>query len=171
MKTVSNLNNRKILDNGAIVVTSNLMLDLIADKKTTQNICVEKDTDIQKCNSLARFNGWELIKDEIPYIEPDFGWIFPEQYKKVDILDYIRSLSRGNDTERIEYEIRLYQDTNSLDLLRFVNYLVTTMRANGVVWGVGRGSSVSSYLLYLLGLHKINSLTYELDPHEFFKKI
>jgi DNA polymerase III alpha subunit len=43
------------------------------------------------------------------------------------------------------------------------------MHQNNVVWGVGRGSSVASYVLYLLGVHKIDSLKYNLDIHEFLK--
>jgi len=34
---------------------------------------------------------------------------------------------------------------------------------------VGRGSSVASYCLYLLGVHKINSLKFDLDIKEFLK--
>jgi DNA polymerase III alpha subunit len=43
------------------------------------------------------------------------------------------------------------------------------MRDNNIVWGVGRGSSVSSYVLYLLGVHRVNSLYYDLDIHEFLR--
>jgi DNA polymerase III alpha subunit len=38
-----------------------------------------------------------------------------------------------------------------------------------VLWGVGRGSSVASYCLYILGVHKVDSIKYELDIHEFLK--
>lgn len=63
----------------------------------------------------------------------------------------------------------MYQDRDAFDLLRYLKYLVDTMRANNVVWGVGRGSSVASFVLYLIGVHKINSLSYDLDPTEFLK--
>jgi DNA polymerase III alpha subunit len=43
------------------------------------------------------------------------------------------------------------------------------MRENDIVWGVGRGSSVASYTLYLIGVHKIDSIKYELDINEFLK--
>ena len=43
------------------------------------------------------------------------------------------------------------------------------VRANQVLWGLGRGSSVSSYVLYLLGVHRINSLYYDLPIEEFLK--
>jgi len=55
------------------------------------------------------------------------------------------------------------------DLLRYLKYLVDTMNHNQVIWGVGRGSSVSSYVLYLLGVHRINSMYYDLDVGEFLR--
>jgi len=43
------------------------------------------------------------------------------------------------------------------------------LRKNNIVWGVGRGSSVASYVLFLLGVHKIDSMYYELSVDEFLK--
>jgi len=38
-----------------------------------------------------------------------------------------------------------------------------------MIWGVGRGSSVASYVLYLLDVHRIDSMFYDLDPSEFLR--
>jgi DNA polymerase III alpha subunit len=43
------------------------------------------------------------------------------------------------------------------------------MRKNNILWGVGRGSSVASFVLYLIGIHRINSLFYNLPIEEFLK--
>ena len=56
-----------------------------------------------------------------------------------------------------------------IELLHFMKYLVDTLRKNNVVWGVGRGSSVASYILYLIGVHKVDSIKYNLDINEFLK--
>ena len=48
-------------------------------------------------------------------------------------------------------------------------YIIETMRKHELVWGVGRGSSVASYVLYLLGVRKVDSLKYNLDIKEFLK--
>jgi DNA polymerase III alpha subunit len=37
------------------------------------------------------------------------------------------------------------------------------------VWGVGRGSSVASYVLFLIGVHRIDSMKYNLDYKEFLR--
>ena len=97
-------------------------------------------------------------------------WFMPEQYKTMDIAKEVLVLCKDDaELQRAGEELLLYQERNLFDLLRYLRYLVDTMRDNGIVWGVGRGSSVSSFVLYLLGVHKINSLYYDLDPSEFLK--
>jgi DNA polymerase III alpha subunit len=63
----------------------------------------------------------------------------------------------------------MFQERNLFDLLRYLKYLVDTLRANNMIWGVGRGSSVASYVLYLLGVHRIDSMFYDLDAREFLR--
>jgi DNA polymerase III alpha subunit len=94
----------------------------------------------------------------------------PEQYKQLDIAQFIlEQCSNDEELQRAGMELLLFQERDMFDLLRYLKYLVDTMRENNVVWGVGRGSSVSSFVLYLIGIHKINSLYYDLDIEEFLK--
>jgi DNA polymerase III alpha subunit len=98
------------------------------------------------------------------------NWHMPVEYKELDIAEYILSLCREDyELQRVGHELLLYQERNLFDLLRYLKYLVDTLRKNNVVWGVGRGSSVASYVLFLLGVHKIDSLYYNLDIEEFLK--
>jgi len=57
-----------------------------------------------------------------------------------------------------------------LNILKFIIFLIDKMRENKIVWGVGRGSSVASFVLYLIGLNKINPMRYNIDYTEFFRK-
>jgi DNA polymerase III alpha subunit len=70
---------------------------------------------------------------------------------------------------RVAEELALYRERKMEPMLRFMIHLVNVMRENEIVWGVGRGSSVSSFLLYLAGLHSINSVKYNLDIKEFIR--
>ena len=98
------------------------------------------------------------------------NWHMPQEYKDLDIAEYILSLCKEDyELQHVGQELLLYQERNLFDLLRYLKYLVDTLRKNNVVWGVGRGSSVASYVLFLLGVHKINSLYYNLDIDEFLK--
>ena len=71
--------------------------------------------------------------------------------------------------DRVSQELDLYIKHGMLDILYVMKYIVDTLRANNIVWGVGRGSSVASYVLYLIGVHKIDSIKYNLPITEFFK--
>lgn len=98
------------------------------------------------------------------------NWRMPQEYKELDIAEYILGLcQQEHELQRVGQELLLYQEREAFDLLRYMKYLVDTLRKNNVVWGVGRGSSVASYVLFLLGVHKIDSLYYNLDIDEFLK--
>ena len=97
-------------------------------------------------------------------------WYMPEKYKQLDIAEHVLSLcSTDAELQRCGQELMLFQERNLFDLLRYLVYLVDVMRENRLIWGVGRGSSVASYVLYKLGVHRINSLYYELNPAEFLR--
>lgn len=98
------------------------------------------------------------------------NWYMPEEYKNFDIAKYVLDLCvEDYELQRVGDELIKFQERGMFPLLCYCKYLVDTMRKNNIVWGVGRGSSVSSYVLYLIGIHRINSLHYGLDIDEFLK--
>lgn len=98
------------------------------------------------------------------------NWHMPAEYKTMDIAKWLLDQCREPaELQRVGQELLLYQERDLFPLLQYLKYLVDTLRANSIVWGVGRGSSVASYVLYLLGVHKINSIQYELEIEEFLK--
>lgn len=97
-------------------------------------------------------------------------WFMPLEYKQLDIAAHVIALCDTQaQLQRVAQELLMYQERDLFDLLRYLKYLVDIMRTNGVIWGVGRGSSVASYVLYLLGVHRIDSMYYDLDPAEFLR--
>lgn len=97
-------------------------------------------------------------------------WFMPEDYQTLDIAEFLLgTCNNDQELQRVAQELFMYQERDLFVLLRYMKYLVDVMRENNIVWGVGRGSSVSSFVLYKLGVHKINSLYYDLDPTEFLK--
>jgi DNA polymerase III alpha subunit len=98
------------------------------------------------------------------------NWYMPIEYKELDIAQHILNLCKTEpELQRVGAELLLYQERDLFNLLRYLKYFVDTMRKNNVVWGLGRGSSTASYILYLLGVHKVNSLYYDLPIEEFLK--
>ena len=103
-------------------------------------------------------------------IKNQSNWYMPDSYKKMDIARYVLDQCKTDaELQRVGQELLMYQDRNLFDLLRFMKYFVDQMRQNNVVWGVGRGSSTASYVLFLLGVHRIDSLFYDLSIDEFLK--
>ena len=98
------------------------------------------------------------------------NWFMPKQYKDLDIEKYIKEICPKENMERAELELREYKKRNLLVLLKQMKYIVDTLRQNNIVWGVGRGSSVSSYVLYLIGVHRVDSVKYNIPLNEFFKE-
>jgi DNA polymerase III alpha subunit len=98
------------------------------------------------------------------------NWYMPQDYKQLDIAEYVLGLCDSDvELQRCGQELMLFQERNLFDLLRYLKYLVDVMTENRLIWGVGRGSSVASFVLYKLKVHRINSLYYELDPAEFLR--
>ena len=98
------------------------------------------------------------------------NWHMPPEYKTLDIASHILQLCATEaELQRCGQELLLYQERDLFDLLRYMKYLVDVMTSNQIIWGVGRGSSVASYVLFKLGVHRIDSLYYNLDMQEFLR--
>lgn len=97
-------------------------------------------------------------------------WFMPENYKQFDIAQHLLDLCKDDQQrQRVGQELLIYCDRNLFDLLKFLYYFVDVLKKNNIVWGVGRGSSVASYVLFLLEVHSVDSLYYDLDIHEFLR--
>jgi DNA polymerase III alpha subunit len=97
------------------------------------------------------------------------NWFIPRAYQEMDIEIFLLENSPESNHPRIIQEIDLYKKHNMILMLKTMKYVVDTLRTNNVVWGVGRGSSVASYVLHIIGVHKIDSVKYNLPIEEFFK--
>lgn len=97
-------------------------------------------------------------------------WDIPAKYKEIDVKEYLLDKClTDEEIERVELEFAMFEERGLIPLLQFLLFIVDYMRDNDIVWGVGRGSSVASYSLYLMGVHKVNSLRYDLPIEEFLK--
>ncbi len=97
-------------------------------------------------------------------------WHMPAKYREFDIAKWLlEQCKHEEEIQRVGKELLLYQKRGQFQLLQYMKYLVDLMREHNIVWGVGRGSSVSSFVLFLIGIHRINSIYYGLDVEEFLK--
>lgn len=143
----------------------NLLVDPTVDLETAATI-------LENVPAFIRYD--QMAADSISKEDFDHRnqttWFMPESYKTLDIAEHVIGLCETPaELQRVGQELLLFQERNLFDLLRYLKYLVDLMKHNQLIWGVGRGSSVASYVLYLLGVHKINSMYYDLDPAEFLR--
>jgi DNA polymerase III alpha subunit len=97
-------------------------------------------------------------------------WFIPQEYQDIDIeLFCLEQCKTEEEFARVAQELELYHKHKMIPVLKTMKYIVDTLRTNNIVWGVGRGSSVSSYVLFLIGIHKIDSIKYNIPIEEFFK--
>jgi len=109
-------------------------------------------------------------------------WNIPDNYKNLAVRKYVllcleRELAGGNFTatqvndriERVNLELHLWESHGLNELLSVLIYIIDELEDNGVVWGTGRGSSCCCYILYLIGLHDVDSVRYGLHLSEFFR--
>lgn len=123
-------------------------------------------------NTKVSFEVYQPIDSDLSQFDDNSQakWFMPEEYKNFDIAKYVLELCVSDEElQRVGQELLLFQERGMFPLLCYCKYLVDTMRKHNIVWGVGRGSSVSSYVLFLIGVHKINSIYYDLSIDEFLK--
>lgn len=137
---------------------------------------IDPTDDIKKLEQISELSLKYINPESYNISVEDFDsecqqhWFMPEEYKSLDIAKWVLDQCQ-NDQEmtRAGEELVEFQERNMMPLLQWLKYLVDTCRANNIVWGVGRGSSVSSFVLFLIGVHKIDPIKYDLDWREFLR--
>jgi len=141
------------------------LVDHTVDLETAALI-LERVPDFIRYDAAARAN---LTQEQWDH-RCQNRWYMPQSYLELDIAAHVLGLCQTDaQLQRVGQELLMYQERDLFDLLRYLKYLVDRMSENNMIWGVGRGSSVASYVLYLLGVHRIDSLYYDLDPAEFLR--
>jgi hypothetical protein len=167
---------------GEIILDQDDICDLMMqDRDVTKidRVVVDPEIDLERMishiqdpGSLLTWTYPEQRDISVPEFdrEKQHRWFMPETYQNIDIAQHILGLCTTQEQlQRVGQELLMFQEHELFNLLKYLRYLVDVMHDNQVIWGVGRGSSVASYVLYLLGVHRIDSMFYDLDPREFLR--
>lgn len=168
----------KINDYGDCVYSEDAVIELLYQNPTldlskiftdvTQyNSALEElDIDLPKLPALETKTEDLQLFDKNNYEQ----WYMPKKYENINVLQWLLDRCQTDAEKlRVQEEYSRYKEKNFIKVLQFLIYFVDTLRANNIVWGVGRGSSVSSFCLFLIGVHKINPMLYNLDYTEFLR--
>lgn len=171
------LNGRNLWYDGTVEITPEKVTDAILSGADVSTISVSEMTDeIKSYNQLTGSN--ISVKDELDFSKFDFSWNIPQKYKELSIDTYVSEVlsekiphdeTRNERIERLLLEIQWFKDNNLIELLQTLIYIIDTFKKKKVVWGVGRGSSCASYLLYLIGIHSVDPIKYHIPIEEFLR--
>lgn len=174
----TSLKDRTLYYDGDTEVSPDQVIDMI--DKGLRDLYVSEITD--EIKQYNRLSSRKITTKET--INPlSFEWNIPDEYKNIDVVDYVidrwAQECTTNDqitsddadvrAKRVSKELTLYKELDLLPILRAIIYVINTLQDKKIVWGVGRGSSVSSYVLYLLGVHDVDSVKYDLDITDFLR--
>lgn len=168
------LENRKILLDGTVIMSEKGLFELVYQEKNIDELISENTTDTIQYNSAVKLLDSDfknlILTDQEIYGDYhwDQDWPTPEKYKAIDLKNHlIDKCSTNEEIQRIEEEWSLYEKNSLIPMLYHLLFLIDNWRSQNVVWGVGRGSSVGSFILYLIGLNRINPLEYDLSIQDF----
>jgi DNA polymerase III alpha subunit len=173
------LPDRIITDTGTMVAKHSLLMSLALEGERFDHLPYVPHPDIdhfhRKNGSIKKSKRW--INDGVPS-EPDlntFEWKTPPPYAGMDIPDATRSLlhEKGLVSDqyrgRLEAELIHAEQMDMIDFIRCLMWITDTLRINGIPWGLGRGSSCASLIMFLLGVNKVDPVRYDIPMEEFYK--
>jgi DNA polymerase III alpha subunit len=170
----------KIDSYGQAILSSDNLRELILQGKNISHLNVITDNDIILYNEYKS----ELLKHDTVFLDTpeetlsfdEFHtiraseWLLPIEFQNIDVFKWlIDKCTTQEQINRVKEEYELFEERDLIMLLRLFIFLIDYMRKNKFVWGVGRGSSTSSYILYLIGTHRVDGIRYKLDIRDFLK--
>ena len=165
---------------GQAILSSDKLRELLLQGKNIGHLNVVQDEDIQLYEKYQDI----LLRQKTIFLDApaedltfdDFHlqkadeWIFPLEYQQIDVLTFLLDKCKTQqEIDRVNEEYLLYLERDLVMLLRLFIFLVAYLREKKFIWGVGRGSSVSSYILYLIGIHRVDSLRYGFSISDYLK--
>jgi DNA polymerase III alpha subunit len=171
MKT--ELKNRTLWYDGTNQVEPEDVPQLILDGVPLSKIVVNSlNEDLETFNTLEDVE-FPLNKTENCVLGSE--WNIPAQYKNIDLKEYIltKLIDRFPNADdryvrRLEEELHEISNRDVEDLFRTLIFVTETLLKSDTVLGVGRGSSCASLFLFVLGLHKVDPIRYNIPASEFF---
>ena len=161
-----------------VIVNENDLVEGLLQGKSVNSIITE---DTEKIDTYNHFCSLFKFNDQIDYETPANNddkysyknadnWCMPDEYRQLNIIDYLLSKTQNEQQyQRVVAELEEFEKRDMFPMLQFLVYMIAELKSKNIMWGFGRGSSVSSYILYLIGVHKIDSIKYNLDYKEFLR--
>lgn len=181
------LRDRVVLDTGEVVAKYDLVRARLRSSQdpSLMRALVQNSLEQYEIREFNRFAQRDdpkfkiFVEGEIEGPPPSsYEWTIPEAYRTLDVVDRaVEGLVRLNLPDDVLpiYQQRLAEELGEMehrgmfDFIRSLIYVTDQFRARDVVWGVGRGSSCASLVLFVLGVNKVDPVKYDIPIEEFLK--
>lgn len=181
MKLETTLNDRVLRFDGVSIVEPEVVPELFLRGVQPQSIRVTEVTDaVQQFNSLVEEQDHIKPVSQEP-VQIKFDWLIGQDLLEADLAEIIgdafsekiKTLNYTEEellkaAERLAFEIEEIKLRGMEEFFKTVIFVIRTFRSKGIVWGVGRGSSCASYALFILGLHVVDCIKFDVPASEFF---
>jgi DNA polymerase III alpha subunit len=178
------IKNKKLIDSideyGRVVLSTEDVVEAMLTGEDVSGCYLSDNDEVELYNNSCKEFGvgakkfYEISKKK-ESVENYFErlsktWLIPKEYRNIDVVDYLsKKCKTEKEKLRLIQELEEFLKRDQVIIINLMIYLVDVMRKNNIVWGVGRGSSVACFILYLIGINKVNPLDYDIDYKEFFK--
>lgn len=173
------LDDRVLRFDGVSVISPEQLVDALLRGADISKLRLTEHTDETILFNDNAGEELQLVKPEP--VRLDFAWKLPEPHLSMDLqstvvaraVDRLKELNYPEDVhlracQRIQDELDEIERRGMVEFVKTIIYILDTFRQKGVVWGVGRGSSCASYILFILGLHSVDPVLYDVPLSEFF---
>jgi DNA polymerase III alpha subunit len=180
MELFTELNDRVLRFDGVSIVEPAQVEDMIRRGATPSQLRVVYETP-----EIETFNRHVSLAEQLMAFEPEqlsfnFNWNLPPEFLSLNVEEHV-SVVFGERLSALKYdamqeeaafnrvvlELSKFKEHNLYDLLRAIIFILHRFRETNQVWGVGRGSSCASYVLFLLGLHVVDPIEFDVPFEEF----
>ncbi len=174
------LSDRIITDQGEVVAKYELLVQKALSGEVFTELPALPHPDIKTYNRVSGnerpIHTWEDSGGGIQGPAPEtFEWTIPKKYQQLDITEMCaaalieKRLEKDEYIDRLTWELERMVEMEMFPFVRCLLYVTHQFRESGVVWGVGRGSSCASLVMYLLDINRIDPVKYGIPAEEFFK--
>lgn len=173
---MTDLNGRTIQEDGSVVNTKSTLLEILYNGRDIGQCLIDDPQEVERfriANKLCDTNlPGPIYSTELLYTGMEWRkyWFTPDKYRDIDLTAWcLEKCQSQEEIDRVKFEIAEFEKRDMIPAILHMIYCVDTWRKHNILWGVGRGSSVSSFVLYLIGINRLNPLKYNLDLKEWLK--
>jgi DNA polymerase III alpha subunit len=161
-------NNRILMRDGTTVVSSFEYARRLHRETLGEHVkCLsDRDSELYEYINSESITYDESTEEPKPHKTTEFS---KDEIESM-IKEYPRYIDSDDFNKRLKTELDFFTKYDKLDFIADLMALIIRFKEDGIIWGVGRGSSCSSLIMYIIEVNDINPLEYNIPFSEMSKE-